>query len=51
LSTPTTTSMAQRTTKAAQVLLGKSWISSADVEEQEWMITDDLKVGLEKLTS
>jgi len=43
LSTPTTTSMAQRITKAAQVLLGKSWISSADVEEQEWMITDDLK--------
>src|ERR1700722_5625473 len=41
LSTPTTTSMAQRITKAVRVLLKKSWISSADVEEQEWMITDD----------
>src|SRR5271154_5477162 len=41
LSPPTTMSMDKRITKAAQLLLGKSWISSADVEEQEWMITDD----------
>lgn len=43
LSTPTTTSRAQRITKAAQALLKKSWISSADVEEQEWMIIDDIE--------